>query len=500
MFCPKCGTKSLDGATFCQECGAKLIVNDAEQQVAASTPARQTQLQTRHVSLDMPKKKKFNKLPIIIGAVALVFVAVIAINWNGKNDYEATVRAHQPFISQGTSLTYGEVLDKYIVSPIWKVNEFGNEASVDINGTAKGTEYKLMITITVTSDSNDTDSAFISLESVTVDGEKSPTKNDAVNFLLAMFLAYDKGYEDLSELFLETGISGMQDGGTNFPTQQSLNINNETLLTEKDAIHIAQQFLDEHPLYLRTITGVVKYEPADKTFNYDFTGLYHIELVADDGSNRSMWVSKETGDIFISPDGNVLLTGEEYYETIIVNGDAELYAAPTQLDASLYGRWRATDGSILELSDNGTVANVNFQVWIDPSTPDSIIWEASNGQIIFDSQFNCEYEWSVERDQDLDVDVLTLIKNSYPIRYHRMEGTTGEGLIGQWDIQAIGVDLTLNPDGTGMVGNSSCIWQTDGVILWEYIHQRCAYDYYVSGDMLELFFSDGSKTFIKVGN
>lgn len=95
---------------------------------------------------------------------------------------------------------------------------------------------------------------------------------------------------------------------------------------------------------------------------------------------------------------------------------------------------------------------------------------------------------------------MILKLDSSPIRYHRMEGTTGDGLTGQWDIRAIGGNLTLNDDGTGMVGNSFCIWQADDTMLWEYIHQQCTYDYYVSGDMLELFFSDGSKTFIKVGN
>lgn len=75
---------------------------------------------------------------------------------------------------------------------------------------------------------------------------------------------------------------------------------------------------------------------------------------------------------------------------------------PTQMDNSLCGRWRSTDRSILELSDTGTVANINFKVWLDPiNNLDSISWEASNGQLRFNSKFDYVYEWSIEKDQEL---------------------------------------------------------------------------------------------------
>lgn len=208
MFCPKCGSKALDGATFCQKCGANLIVDDTVQQAVTSTPIQQTQQQTHTVPSDMPKKKKLGKLPIILGAVALaiVVIIVIAMNWNGKMDYEATVRAHQPFdVTQGLSYTYGEVLDKYISSPDWEVRKSGDVNYVDISGKAKGTDNELVITIQVTADPSDADLAKIAPESVTIDGEKSPTQNDAVEFLLAMFLMYEEGYDDISDLFSETG-------------------------------------------------------------------------------------------------------------------------------------------------------------------------------------------------------------------------------------------------------------------------------------------------------
>ena len=89
---------------------------------------------------------------------------------------------------------------------------------------------------------------------------------------------------------------------------------NDDFVDANEALKIAQRFLDDHPLYKRTITGEVEYEPAG--YGYDTNGLYRIGLITDDGSDRSMWVDKKTGEVFISPGGSVLLTGEKYYETV----------------------------------------------------------------------------------------------------------------------------------------------------------------------------------------
>ncbi len=72
-------------------------------------------------------------------------------------------------------------------------------AHIDINGNAKGTDAEVVITIKVSLDANTPDLASISPESVSVSGDKSPTKDEAVRFLLAMFVAYDEGDKDLSD-------------------------------------------------------------------------------------------------------------------------------------------------------------------------------------------------------------------------------------------------------------------------------------------------------------
>lgn len=207
MFCHKCGNQVAEDSAFCPKCGAKIKNDGGLQQVPTSATAEQGQPRTNDFQSVLPQKKKLGKIPMIIGGVALVIIIaiVIAMNWNGKIDYEATVRAHQPFaFTQELPYTYEEVLDKYISSPDWKVRKSGDVNYVDVSGKAKGTDNELSVTIKVTEDSSDPDLAKIAPESVAIDGKKSPTQNDAVEFLLAMFLMYEEKYDDISELFSET--------------------------------------------------------------------------------------------------------------------------------------------------------------------------------------------------------------------------------------------------------------------------------------------------------
>lgn len=196
MFCPKCGTEALEGAVFCQKCGAKVPVDGAVSQSAElSAPINQVQS-------EKPAKKK-SKLPFILGAVALVIVAIIFVSALGgdNTDYVATVRAHKPFnASQGLPYTYGEVFDRYIVSAKWEVRQSGDAHYVDISGRAKGTDCDIAVTIRVSEDPDDPNMAKISPESVTIGDEKTSTQNDAVEKLLAIFAVYDAQGADLSLL------------------------------------------------------------------------------------------------------------------------------------------------------------------------------------------------------------------------------------------------------------------------------------------------------------
>ena len=109
-----------------------------------------------------------------------------------------------------------------------------------------------------------------------------------------------------------TQIMTMGDGAVTPPATNQGADTTATRLTEGEVLVIAQQFLDAHPLYVRTLTGGGTFEPTG--FSWDTTNLYIIELLHPDGSLRSMWVHGYTGEVYISPDGNVLISGAEFYD------------------------------------------------------------------------------------------------------------------------------------------------------------------------------------------
>lgn len=209
MFCHKCGSQIANDASFCQKCGAKMVSEDTTMQTpnipmttdeskGASISAKPIEPQVHYVPADAPKKKKTKKFPIIIGAVALAIVAIIiiAMNWNGKIDYEATARAYTPYAnSQGLPYNCGEVFDKYIPNATWKIRNSGDLVYLDISGTAKGTEKELVITMQVETANDHTS---INPVSVKVDGRETSTQKETEMVFFAFFVAYDEKYDDLS--------------------------------------------------------------------------------------------------------------------------------------------------------------------------------------------------------------------------------------------------------------------------------------------------------------
>lgn len=67
MFCGECGTKNEKGAAFCKECGAKLEVVEVEKP------------KTKKVTNNAPKKPITKSTKIVIGVVALVVIAFVAL-------------------------------------------------------------------------------------------------------------------------------------------------------------------------------------------------------------------------------------------------------------------------------------------------------------------------------------------------------------------------------------------------------------------------------------
>ena len=290
MFCYKCGSELPDEAEFCHKCGAKLKSDDMKQQTVASTsaePIKQMQQQSQAVVVKSPKIKKSGKLLLGLGAAVIAIIAAImvALNWNGKIDYVASVGAHTPFAaSQGLPYTYEAVFDRYINDPVWEVVPGSDDVVyVEISGDIKETEHELYIKIKTAPNPDDPEGILISPESVTLDGEKSPSQNDAVEFLLAMFFAYDEGYDDLSALLSLT---------IDIPAEQELS--NE--LSEDDKWDIAAVWLHTH--------GITDYymcpasELGDDDYDYAESDLY-FEVSGDYGILSGI-ISFNNNDMFIT--------------------------------------------------------------------------------------------------------------------------------------------------------------------------------------------------------
>jgi hypothetical protein len=149
------------------------------------------------------KKKKFNKLKFVLYSIIIIVVMLtIAANWEGSTNYVVTVEKHKPlFESQGITLTYADVLNKYIESPKWESRESGDIGYVDISGTIKGSNKKIGVKIKVSPMPNDSKRVSIKPESITLNGNSPSTQGAAEQILLYMFLACQREEADVAYYF-----------------------------------------------------------------------------------------------------------------------------------------------------------------------------------------------------------------------------------------------------------------------------------------------------------
>jgi len=310
-FCHKCGTKADDDAIICSNCGERLILDDTEQQTIAPVQPQmnniqpnkpQSQVNNIQSSVPQPQRRKSYKLPIILGITVFVIVAfIVAIGLSGGNiDYTATVKTHKPFaVSQNLPYTYNEVFEKYIDSPVWKVRESGKDtAYVDISGTVKGTKIDLVITIKVAPNPDNSDGVLIRPNSVTVNGEKSSTENDTVEFVLAMFSAYDKKIEDLSDLPSIINAIGLSSKSKSSDSANS----SDLLSAENSHTQSATQKIELSETYSSEFAGITFNYPSDWIAAETITAYNVAEIVDSKNSTAKFSVNDMNA---ITPFGDI---------------------------------------------------------------------------------------------------------------------------------------------------------------------------------------------------
>jgi len=135
MFCPKCGTQALDGAGFCQKCGAKLI--------ADASPENPVQPEGKTPET-VPKKKNPKKLPIILGVVFVLIVILIAANADNlakrgeqaAKDEEYISSHQQSSVNTADYLTYTDETEGFSFKypSGWTLNEMVDYGVEDESG------------------------------------------------------------------------------------------------------------------------------------------------------------------------------------------------------------------------------------------------------------------------------------------------------------------------------------------------------------------------------
>lgn len=113
MYCPKCGTKALDGAGFCQNCGIKLNADTpAVQSAPILIPDNQIH-QSGVVPPNIPEKKNSQKISLgIIGSVVVIAMIAIVLILRGRTKYSNELLFDDLPATRFFEMTRDEVINK----------------------------------------------------------------------------------------------------------------------------------------------------------------------------------------------------------------------------------------------------------------------------------------------------------------------------------------------------------------------------------------------------
>ena len=206
MFCQKCGAKVPEEAEFCLKCGTKLITESKPTEPVSAAPGQQPN------GFDEKQSKKKKKLPFILGVIALLIVILAIVGTSGEEvNYAAMVQGHKPFESYDLPYTFDEVLTEYMEPPIWRTSSWDERTStaiVQVDGTIRGTENKLIVSFEVIPVQN---GCHIWPQSINLNGTEYSGQEATLAFLKTMFEVYDSGAEYLPGVLSEGEAVGQQE-------------------------------------------------------------------------------------------------------------------------------------------------------------------------------------------------------------------------------------------------------------------------------------------------
>lgn len=449
MFCPKCGTKALDGAGFCQKCGTKLIA-DASAQSATPNPVSPTQPAGKP-SAAVPKKKKPKKLLIILGAVFALIVILIAVNAGNLAKRGEQAAKDEEYINSQQQSSEAKT---------------DSEVKTDVDDTAgkllcKSVPVDTIMDMTAEGIIAAFGEPDIHEPDVYYDTDRIEYVSDQLCFIMS---------EDGSVFCLDAPAEKFTLNG------QSLNL-----------------YFDD----LVGILGDDYYSLGEAGYQWSIGDLsYTFYISTDDYIADIIEVSKIDTD---EPVNNDAYLGDE--------GNDGGYA---NLDPALVGRWRSYDGGTLEFDGSGVISSCDFKCWsMSAGKPERICWEAFNGRVTCSAYFdqNITYEISELPDGGERAIITFPDSNNWSLGYQRTSGSTGDGIVGTWTSASNSRwSYRFNEDGTGMESEKYPLTWTadttdDGAGALSYTLLDSTYfDYTVEGDSLVVFLSDSSRIYTRVGN
>lgn len=376
MFCSKCGNKIEDDSIFCTKCGNNTgnidsnkvtiditkndVVKDNAQKVETlelepnpkqNTEQQNGNLKSRKNPSKTNKNSIVNKILSLCMIITFIVVVLLIIDPNINKDTSKQTKHEEVKLSK--TFTDSESGISFNYPEEWEISENLKPGEVVYLAAPKELGYTVAMNISKDDmiiemyrsyNSNSSISKSLELSGfdvqdvvdTTIDGISGrkiiyTLTNEHDEYKEYSALQYIYSIDDVVYLISFTApIDNLDEYEPIFNSiMESYAINSSTEITHQDqqsendglskqqALAVAQEFIDTHPLYDRIITGDIEYEPEG--YPYSTEGLYGIQLIADDGSYRTMWVQKSNGDIFISSDSVTLLTGEEFYDDLSVS-------------------------------------------------------------------------------------------------------------------------------------------------------------------------------------
>lgn len=399
------------------------------------------------------------------------------------------------------SLTYEKAFSSFFGSPRWKY--FESEESEDIvefagDCTYQDTAVKARIQFVVDEENGTFEAKYLAFNEI-------PQNNLTLNAFIAKVF-------ETSENTLVTITDSDNPSSNKGPS------------TADEAEKVINEWMMNNPIDLEAGLVLADTDAVDDEGAECFE--FYLYLMQEDESvvPYSVYVRKADGQLMI--DYGVLKTLDQWYEEDYLKGGQDyeygngsenkdgnnIEYSENVLDSDLIGRWRSYDGKALTLGDGGTVSEV-FSFWNSlNSEPDSVTWEAANGRLTLTAHRNYQYYWAIGEGSvyidgvEVETDELSLDKYEIPNAsasgdYYRVK-TSSTDLTGTWDAgqNTLSGAYVFYADGTGMIGNNPLTWYADDTTLNCQVDEKKSYDYTVYGDVLTIYFSNGSEIYTKVGN